>query len=310
MKIYDCFMFNNELDVLAVRLHELYPVVDHFVIVEANRTHAGHPKPMHFQENRSRFSPFADKIIYVPVYDLPDGGAWGRENFQRNCIARGLTALSDEDLVLVSDADEILRPEVVATLRYDHHDLFGFRHALFYYRFNYANTLREQVHEVWAVGVRGRKFQSAVAARNLKYVMERCRNWLWVRRQNGRIIPHAGWHFSWLGDEAHVSYKLQSYAHQEYNDPARVVGLNIAQLMANRCDHIPGSRKVWEIVELDEYFPSYLVENRDRFSCLIAPGATHRMADFQMRLAWEAHPLSRLGNLCKVAARKFIGSRR
>lgn len=304
MKIYDCFTFNNELDVLEIRLHELYPIVDYFVIVEASRTHAGNSKPMHFQEHRARFAPFADKIIHVAVNDMPDGDPWVREKFQRNCIARGLTALRDEDLVLVSDADEIPRREVVAMLKHDRHDLFCFRFSLFYYRFNYANTSGEQLHEVWTAGVRGREFRSAQEVRNLKFKMEGFRNWLRFRRQNGRIIPQSGWHFSWLGSEPQVIYKLQSYAHQEYNNSEQIASLKIEQLLADRRDHIPGSERVWEIVELDDYFPRYLVENRSRFSCLIAPGATKTMADFQRRLAWEAHPLSRF---CKVAVKKLIG---
>jgi hypothetical protein len=303
MKIYDCFTFNNELDALEVRLNELYPVVDHFVLVEASRTHAGQPKPLHFQEQRARFAPFADKLIYVPVYDLPDGDdAWVRENFQRNCIARGLANLRDDDLVLVSDADEIPRQEIVAELRYDRHDLFGLRLPLFYYRFNYVNIAGAELHQVWTVGVRGREFRSGQAVRNLGREMTGLRNWLRVKRQHGRIIPQAGWHFSWLGNEPHIARKLQDNAPHEWHSATLLERLDVERLMAERSDHFSLFPQSWEIVELDDYFPSYLVINRRRFASLIAPGAKHTMAEYRRRLVWEAHPLSRFS---KVAGQKI-----
>ncbi|MFN0123280.1 MAG: hypothetical protein ACKV2V_22485 [Blastocatellia bacterium] len=308
MKIYDCFPFNNELDVLEVRLNELYPVIDRFVLVEASRTHAGQPKPMHFQEHRARFAPFSDKLAYVPVDDMPDGGdAWVRENFQRNCIARGLTDLRDEDLVLVSDADEIPRHEVVAALRQYSHDLFGQRLPMFYYRFNYFNHAGTEPHQVWSIGVRGRKFHSGQSARELAYNMAGVKNWLQVKRRKGRIIPEAGWHFSWLGDESHVIYKHQSYAHQEQYDPALMARLNIERLIAAGSDHLDAGR-AWTIVEIDDYFPRHLVENYARFSRLIAPGATHNMSDFRLRLAWEANPLSRFGRVQGRKIRELMAS--
>ena len=65
--IYDCFPFFNELELLEVRLHELDGLVDKFVLVEATRTFAGHPKSLYFAQNRGRFSAFDNKIIHVIV---------------------------------------------------------------------------------------------------------------------------------------------------------------------------------------------------------------------------------------------------
>jgi Glycosyltransferase family 17 len=103
--IYDCFTFFNELELLEIRLNELAGVVDRFVLVEATRTHSNQRKPLYFSENQSRFASWKNRIIHIVADDLPATGddAWVRENFQRNCIMRGLTACSDTDTILVSD---------------------------------------------------------------------------------------------------------------------------------------------------------------------------------------------------------------
>ena len=109
MKVWDCFPFHHELDVLEIRLRELDKVVDRFVIVEADRTHMGDPKPLFFRENSERFSAFRDRIIHITVTDMPETtDAWVRESFQRNAIQRGLQDCRDGDWVVISDAGEIV----------------------------------------------------------------------------------------------------------------------------------------------------------------------------------------------------------
>ena len=56
MKIIDCFIFYNELEILNVRLHELYDVVDNIIIAEATTTHTGKPKPLYYLENKELFN--------------------------------------------------------------------------------------------------------------------------------------------------------------------------------------------------------------------------------------------------------------
>ena len=121
--IFDCFTFFNELDLLEIRLHTLKDVVDKFVIAEATRTHTGKPKELVFDKNRSRFAEFKDKIVHVVVdnllpeeevskdsYNLP----WINENRQRNALIKGLSNVDDGDVIIVSDVDEIPRPERIA----------------------------------------------------------------------------------------------------------------------------------------------------------------------------------------------------
>jgi beta-1,4-mannosyl-glycoprotein beta-1,4-N-acetylglucosaminyltransferase len=107
-KIYDCFPFFQEIDLLDIRLHEMYDLVHRFVLVESPFTHQGNPKPLYFLENQGRFKQFADKIIHV-VEDFSDTAPdpWARENAQRNRISETIENVEDGDLVIVSDLDEI-----------------------------------------------------------------------------------------------------------------------------------------------------------------------------------------------------------
>src|SRR3989344_1858831 len=106
--VYDCFLFLNEFDVLDIRLHEMATVVDKFVIVECTETFRGNPKPLNFPDQASRFAEFTDKIIYVVIDEhFPTDNPWQREFFQRNQIMRGLKDCKDEDIIFVSDVDEI-----------------------------------------------------------------------------------------------------------------------------------------------------------------------------------------------------------
>lgn len=114
-RVFDCFPFFNELDVLEIRLTELDPLVDYFVIVEATLTHTGKPKPLYFDENRGRYNRFSRKIIHVVVDDLPSEPSdhWGREISQRQAIMRGLELARPDDRIITSDCDEIPKPDML-----------------------------------------------------------------------------------------------------------------------------------------------------------------------------------------------------
>lgn len=112
-QIYDCFTFFNETELLKVRFEELYDHVDYFVLVEATETFSGEAKPLYFQENRGCFDKYRDKIIHIIVDDFPQTTAgthpdhWMRQGFQLNAILRGLDRCQKEDVILISDLDEI-----------------------------------------------------------------------------------------------------------------------------------------------------------------------------------------------------------
>lgn len=122
MRIFDCFTFFNELELLELRLASLYDVVDRFIIVEANKTHANVPKPFNFYEHLHDYEKYFQKISYImdtSVVKYKGAGDWSIENNQRNNIAKGLAEVKAEpdDLVMISDLDEIPNPAIVQTIR-------------------------------------------------------------------------------------------------------------------------------------------------------------------------------------------------
>ncbi|HPI20816.1 MAG TPA: hypothetical protein PKY56_10630, partial [Candidatus Kapabacteria bacterium] len=122
-KLIDCFTFFNELDLLEIRLKYLYDVVDYFVIVEADTSFNGDAKQMVFRDNIDRFEPFISKIIFVPIsmknFENKKKVAWKREEYQRNCIQKGIDTLKlkDTDLIILSDIDEIPNKDILINLK-------------------------------------------------------------------------------------------------------------------------------------------------------------------------------------------------
>lgn len=120
MKIYDCFTFFNELELLELRLASLYDVVDCFVIVEADKTHANIPKPFNFYEHLRDFEKYLPKVHYImdkTVVAYKGVGDWSIENAQRNSIMKGLTDAAPDDLIMISDVDEFPDPQIIKTIR-------------------------------------------------------------------------------------------------------------------------------------------------------------------------------------------------
>ncbi|KAJ2972506.1 hypothetical protein NQ176_g7115 [Zarea fungicola] len=129
-KVYDLFMVNTELDWLEIRLATLYPVVDYFVVVEAGRTFTGLKKELVVKDNWARFLRFHDKIIYHEVEypaDYTPKDAWETEEYTRNAMVQqalespsrtGPQKPHYKDVLVITDVDEIPRPETIRALRH------------------------------------------------------------------------------------------------------------------------------------------------------------------------------------------------
>ena len=120
MKVYDCFTFYNEFELLELRLRTLWDVVDYFVLVEADRTHNNKPKPFHFWERQDDFKEFFPKIRHLPVeMDVPFNGAgdWSIENAQRDAIIYALEDAAPDDLIFISDVDELWLPNILERIQ-------------------------------------------------------------------------------------------------------------------------------------------------------------------------------------------------
>jgi beta-1,4-mannosyl-glycoprotein beta-1,4-N-acetylglucosaminyltransferase len=105
--IYDCFTFNDELDILDLRLAYLNDKVDFFVLVESRKTFTGINKPLYFSDNEKRFLKYKYKIIHLIIDDFHSNIAWENEFYQRNFLKNGLINCNDSDIIFISDVDEI-----------------------------------------------------------------------------------------------------------------------------------------------------------------------------------------------------------
>ena len=257
-KVYDCFSFNGEWDLLELRLNTLDPVVDYFVIVESNHTHMGIPKKLHFNIRDSRISKFSKKIRFVLVSDMPNKDAWGNDRFQRNASTRGLWDAEPQDLVLVSDCDEIPKPEAVVASRDHPYSLFGYECTWFYCFINNTNV---QGHppEIASVGIRASELEKHTpddyrwGIRSVKYPGI----WIW---------PQSGWHFSYLMDKEKIIEKVQNFTHQEFNNPQVLSKLDPVEAALTGTDLLGREWMTWKLLHRDQLdLPSYIWKNWNQF---------------------------------------------
>jgi hypothetical protein len=283
--LFDCFTFFNELDLLEIRLTELDKLVDHFVLVEATRTHTGFPKPLYFAEHKSRFASFLDRIIHVVVDDLPDESnldPWIPEGRQRHCIVRGLDSAKPGDRILVSDLDEIPRaPHLREAL-----DQFAPDRRLFaFWCDTYVHRLNMRVagwnHRLSPVLLTRRHLRSPQDLRHLQIFVSKRQ---WIRPVAGamavpRVIKRLGrvlwpqivwsgaWHFSCMGNSSQLQAKLAAYAHKENNLPGKYSDEVLeAGLRAGRSPLCPALPLVKEDIT---QMPRAVRENPQRYEHLL-----------------------------------------
>ncbi len=247
-KVYDCFLFFNEFELLNVRLHELRDRVDYFVLVEADETFSGVPKPMYFAENKELFSPFLDKIIYVPVHEKAPTvqSAWDRERFQRNQIKRGLSKCRDRDIIMISDVDEIPRgdrlPELILPILSKETPVVFASMTMFRYFLNRLDIANTPWSATAVTSYSFFKRKSADKIRSFKDL------------QKYPIVENAGWHFTSMGGAEAVMLKIESWSHTENNHPE--------YKNPTRIRHDASGE--W-LVEIDEHYPKFI---RDRVDLL------------------------------------------
>jgi beta-1,4-mannosyl-glycoprotein beta-1,4-N-acetylglucosaminyltransferase len=255
--VFDCFMFFNELDLLEIRLHELWRKVDRFFLVEATRTHSNQEKPLYYDMNKERFADFSSKIIHVVLDEYPPyRDAMQFDTHQRNQFNNVLEFCHDDDIVLMSDLDEIPRASLVGE-NLETPGLKVFDQANHYYFVNYRMT--DDADWTWygTRSIRARDFTMDAQATRMAIPRE--------------VIRDGGWHFSYLGGIDKIVQKLEAFAHQEFNLDVFKDRAAIAERIRHGED-LFGRGFRFETVDLDESYPEHIRANRQRFAHLIAPG--------------------------------------
>jgi beta-1,4-mannosyl-glycoprotein beta-1,4-N-acetylglucosaminyltransferase len=247
MKIYDSFLFFNELDLLEIRLEVLNDHVDYFILSECDTTFSGLPKPFYFEQNKEHFSKFLNKIIHIKNYNsgeihkiennhqneksiifekiinfyqeikespLTGNGLphWCRDFLHREFVKLGMHKCEDEDLIIFSDLDEIPNPEKIK-LDGDSY-LLHMKNLIYYIN-------KENITDKWWGSI-VTKYKN-LKEKSLNKVRNEIKGYNILGNTNDlrfQVIENAGWHFSFMGGTERVQKKIISYGHQEYNHPS------------------------------------------------------------------------------------------
>ena len=292
MRIFDCFMFYDEEVVLDIRLNSLKNSVDCFVVVESKFYHNGKKRDLKFDINK--YPKLKDKIIYIVQDEEPlnletvkkedDEGlksykfifnAHKRENFQRNLISKGLDKANEDDLIMISDVDEIpnLKDLNVAIVN---NKIVIFEQDIFYYKLNRylegftwhgtkACKKKNLKSPQWIRNVKNKKFgfwRLDTFFSETKYI-------------NKIFIKSGGWHFSNLKNSIDIENKLKSYLHHRDFDVENIDLKEISKLIRNnetiydmfadkREKKFSENKRKLNLYPKDK-LPQYILNNENRF---------------------------------------------
>lgn len=278
--IFDVFPFFNELDILEIRLNVLNPYVDYFIISEAIETFSGIDKPLYFLENQERFSKFAHKIIYNVVSEKTASTLhpYQRDVFQKDAIAEVVKDhCTEDDFIIWGDVDEIPNPEIIS-------ELGNFCNGESIYHFAQDNFLGYLNLQEVSGHIRAMTpdFQPDDFPRWLgtkvfsskflgKKTLTELRNYD-DQETNVRLSP-GGWHWSYVGSDDNKSVvdriytKIECAAHSELNNED--TKSRVKNLIENNQDPLGRTYAKYEVVPINENFPEYLIENKEKYSYII-----------------------------------------
>jgi beta-1,4-mannosyl-glycoprotein beta-1,4-N-acetylglucosaminyltransferase len=224
VKVFDTFPLGYETDVLLIRLLTLADVVDEFCIVEADTTYAGRPREYLWLEleKRPEFQPFKDRVRWWGA-KITASEPWARETELRGRMLKvvdeaGATA---DDVVIVSDADEIPNPNAVRFVAHPESEDRIWRAPGYYHQLRLdlraAGSLQPGIdpkNDKLPFGYLWEHRQPLIGPRRLFKHAQKDRELLQAAVPN--VAPELyGWHLTCQGTPADIVDKLQSYSHTE-----------------------------------------------------------------------------------------------
>lgn len=278
--VIDCIPFFNELDILKLRLHILDPLVDRFVIEEATHTFSGLPKDLCFEKNREMFEEFLPKITYLVVDNSPEEiSTHERDKFQKNALAKALTDASDEDVLILSDVDEIPNPAVLQELvkRFDPDKIYHLAQRNFYCYLNMeevSGNLLSITGEFPGVERRMWLGTKVFAKKNIPESGIIDLREISPEDPRSVRVANGGWHFGYMGSchetdvSRRVGTKVVAAAHQEYNTEDVLAEVKDRLILG---EDIFGRNAVFQWAVVDESYPQYLLEHKSEYDYLIMP---------------------------------------
>lgn len=270
--IYDCFQFNNEIDLLEIRLNHHSQFVDKFIISESKYTYSGQRKKLYYDEikNNEPFVKFKDKIIHN-IIDFPPYKSinWNYEIQQRNNLLKFLHLFTDDDILLYLDCDELIKDKSVIDIAKEIDDIINLDMVLNWYYFNcvidhkakYQNdySMEECFQHRWHMGKIIRKRHLIQFFTNLYAIRQFNIN----TPERMRTIINSGWHFSNLGSANNIFNKLMAFSHSdELNKKYQISEELIEQRKKELRD--PLGRNV-NFIKTKLDVPEYVINNIEKF---------------------------------------------
>ncbi len=287
MKIFDCTTFYSEDLMLDVRFNILNPYVHKFIIVESIYSHSGRKKKLNFDINK--FSKFKDKIVYLVIKEEPSDiirsenlsssekrmNSIKRIEQSYNFMMNGINDADDDDLICISDNDEIPNFES-KHFQNSSSDIFIFKQLFFYYKFNLFYDL---IPWYGTKACKKKKLKSFAWLRNLKnkkYPFWRIDTFFSELKQtNLQIIENGGWHFTNVKTPQEIYEKLSNFGHHNEFEESKITLEDIKQSIEDRTvqyDHIADLKKKnkydakYKLKIIDNKFlPNYLVANKQNY---------------------------------------------
>jgi len=261
MAIYDCFQYFNEDHMVDLRLNILDKYVDHFVISESTKTHQGKTKKINFKI--SNFPKFRKKIIFVEAnyekkifFEKHTGGESPIEQHQRNCLLNGIKNADPNDLIILSDSDEIPDLTKIAEIK-KNKKFIAFSQKMFMYKLNLQNL--QESNWIGSKITKKKYINTMQSLRDLKF-----KNYpFWRFDKRSLQIIDGGWHFSFLQTPDEILNKINSFSHGEFNKG--ITHKDIEEKILKNEDIFNRGFKLKKI-EIDQSFPDYILENKQKYT--------------------------------------------
>ena len=290
MKIFDCTTFFKEKMMMDVRFNILDEYVSKFIVVESTFSHSGEKKELYF--NINDYPKFKEKIEYIVIENEPvdlirDDKLLKDSYYKRlnslkrieqsyECMSNGLDSAVDNDLILLSDNDEI--PNLSSFLIEDlkKTDYVIFKQLFFYYKFN---LFYDRIPWFGTKGCKKKKLKKFSSIRNLKnkkYPFWRLDTYFSDIKQNHlKVVEKGGWHFTNIKTPEELFDKFVNFGHHDEFELANIDLDKIKEKISNKevfYDHLAdkGSSNRWsdnyKLKKIDlSYLPKYLARNTEKF---------------------------------------------
>lgn len=278
--VYDCIPFFNELDILKLRLGILNPIVDKFIIEEATVTFSGEPKELCFEKNKEMFREYLPKIEYIVVDNSPvEAATHERDKFQKNALIKGLQDAAEEDIIILSDVDEIPDPVALRQIvrEFDPDKVYHLAQRMFYCFLNMEEVSGKLLSITGEFPSVDRKMWLGTKVFSKRSIPEK--GIIELREAsttaaNAVRVANGGWHFGYMGSSGEkdvakrIGTKVAAAAHQEYNDSVFLAEAADRLLLGQ---DLFGRDAEFRWVEVDDSYPEYLLTHRQEYEYLIMP---------------------------------------